>query len=133
MIDLISAEIKASEDKLEMMTVPGVGASTAVRFLAALDEVSRFPNAHRVEAHLGLAPGENSSLLLTSTGGIVPSTRLPCSGRPLHTRNAPRGERTYERRRRITAAETVTQSARVAGDLHRIVLQGRRRHATNPI
>lgn len=72
LIDVVSAEIKASEDKLEkmasgdpvcarLMTVPGVGPSTAVRFLAALDDVTRFPNAHRAEAYLGLAPGENSS------------------------------------------------------------------------
>lgn len=72
LIEGISAEIKRSENKLEslarqdpvcarLMTVPGVGASTAVRFLAALDQVDRFPNAHRVEAYLGLAPGENSS------------------------------------------------------------------------
>ena len=72
LIDLTSAEIKESEKKLatlasqdsvcaRLMTVPGIGASTAVRFLAALDDVTRFPNAHRVEAYLGLAPGENSS------------------------------------------------------------------------
>jgi len=72
LIEILSEQIRASEARLEemagtdpvcarLMTVPGVGASTAVRFLAALDEVTRFPNAHRVEAYLGLAPGENSS------------------------------------------------------------------------
>jgi transposase len=44
-----------------LMTVPGVGPVTAVRFVAALDEVSRFPNAHALQSYLGLTPGENSS------------------------------------------------------------------------
>jgi transposase len=44
-----------------LMTAPGVGPTTAVRFAAAVDDVKRFPTAHRVEAYLGLTPGENSS------------------------------------------------------------------------
>lgn len=44
-----------------LMTVPGVGPLTAVRFVAALDEVGRFENAHQVESYLGLVPGESSS------------------------------------------------------------------------
>lgn len=44
-----------------LMTVPGVGPVTAVWFLAALDQVARFPSAHRVQSYLGLTPGENSS------------------------------------------------------------------------
>jgi len=44
-----------------LMTVPGVGPVTALRFLAALDEVARFRSAHRVQSYLGLTPGENSS------------------------------------------------------------------------
>ena len=44
-----------------LMTAPGVGPTTAVRFVAAVDDVKRFPTAHRVEAYLGLTPGENSS------------------------------------------------------------------------
>jgi len=44
-----------------LMTVPGVGPVTAVRFVAALDEAARFPNAHALESYLGLTPGENSS------------------------------------------------------------------------
>jgi transposase len=34
---------------------------TAVRFVAALDDVTRFRNAHAVQSYLGLTPGENSS------------------------------------------------------------------------
>lgn len=44
-----------------LMTAPGVGPTTAVRFAAAIDSVERFPNAHRLESYLGLTPGENSS------------------------------------------------------------------------
>jgi transposase len=44
-----------------LMSVPGVGPVTAIRFVAAIDDVSRFPGAHQVESYLGLVPGENSS------------------------------------------------------------------------
>ena len=44
-----------------LMTVPGVGPVTALRFVAALDEQQRFHNAHAVESYLGLVPGEYAS------------------------------------------------------------------------
>jgi len=44
-----------------LMTVPGVGPVTSVRFTATLDEVGRFANAHQLESYLGLVPGERSS------------------------------------------------------------------------
>jgi transposase len=44
-----------------LMTAPGVGPVTAVRFLAAIDRVDRFNSAHEVESYLGLTPGEDSS------------------------------------------------------------------------
>ena len=34
---------------------------TAVRFQAAIDNTTRFETAHKVEAYLGLVPGEHSS------------------------------------------------------------------------
>lgn len=72
MIDALTAEIDDADKELKklakadstcrrMMTVPGVGPVTAVRFVAALDEVDRFESAHKVQAYLGLTPGENSS------------------------------------------------------------------------
>lgn len=54
-----------------LMTVPGVGAITAVRFLAALDQVSRFRHAHAMQSYLGLTPGENSSSERKQTIGIT--------------------------------------------------------------
>ena len=41
--------------------MPGVGPITAVAFVAALDDVARFDNAHQVQAYLGLVPSEYSS------------------------------------------------------------------------
>ncbi len=58
-------ELKTVADKdsvcERLMTVPGVGPVTAVRFAAALDDVSRFDSASSVQSYLGLVPGENSS------------------------------------------------------------------------
>jgi transposase len=44
-----------------LMTVPGVGPVTAVRFIAALDDRTRFTGAHAVESYVGLVPGQDSS------------------------------------------------------------------------
>jgi transposase len=44
-----------------LMTVPGVGPVTAVRFVAAIDDPTRFSSAHRVQSYVGLTPGEQSS------------------------------------------------------------------------
>jgi transposase len=52
---------KAHPVCVRLMTVPGVGAITAVRFLAAIDDVSRFKSAHAVQSYIGLTPGERSS------------------------------------------------------------------------
>lgn len=46
---------------VRQMTVPGVGPITSLRFVAAIDQVERFPDAHRLQAYLGLTPGEDSS------------------------------------------------------------------------
>jgi transposase len=71
-IDLLSASIEAADDELaqlvkadetcpRLMTVPGVGPVTAMRFVATIDDVKRFKTAHDVQAYLGLVPGEHSS------------------------------------------------------------------------
>lgn len=72
LIDELTRQIRAADKELaeiatqhpicrRLMTVPGVGPVTAVRFLAAIDDVTRFRNAHAVQSYLGLTPGENSS------------------------------------------------------------------------
>jgi transposase len=71
-IRVVSKQIAESERRLRriaqddelcrrLMEVPGIGPSTALRFVAALDEVGRFASAHKVAAYLGLTPGESSS------------------------------------------------------------------------
>lgn len=44
-----------------LTTAPLVGPVTAVAFVATLDDVRRFTNAHQLEAYLGLTPSEKSS------------------------------------------------------------------------
>jgi hypothetical protein len=53
------------------MTVPGIGLVTAVRYVAALDQVGRFKTAHAVAAYLGLTPGERSSSERQQRTGIT--------------------------------------------------------------
>ena len=52
---------KADPTCRRLMTVPGVGPTIAIRFVAAIDEVGRFTSAHKVESYFGLVPGEDSS------------------------------------------------------------------------
>jgi transposase len=44
-----------------LMSVPGVGPITALRFIAAVDQIERFEDAHNLESYFGLTPGERSS------------------------------------------------------------------------
>jgi transposase len=46
---------------VRLMTVPGVGPVTSLRFVAAVDRLERFAGAHLLQAYLGLTPGEDSS------------------------------------------------------------------------
>jgi transposase len=71
-LDALKVQVTAADQQLrklagehpvcrKLMTVPGVGPVTAVRFVAAIDDVTRFRNAHAVQSYLGLVPGEHSS------------------------------------------------------------------------
>ncbi len=71
-LDELNRQIRAADCQLRtlakahpvcrlLMTVPGIGPVTAVRYVAALDQVGRFKTAHSVAAYLGLTPGEHSS------------------------------------------------------------------------
>lgn len=72
MLSVVVDEVKAADKQLKklagehpvcrrLMTVPGVGPLTALRFVAAIDEPHRFATAYRVQSYLGLTPGEHSS------------------------------------------------------------------------
>ena len=68
----VNAQLATLEQRTETMaqgdevverlrTAPGVGPLTALAFVATLDEVERFDNAHQVESYLGLVPREWSA------------------------------------------------------------------------
>jgi transposase len=68
----LDAEIAAADARLlalakdhpvvaQLRTMPGIGPVTAIAFVAALDDVTRFHSAHQVQAYLGLVPSEYSS------------------------------------------------------------------------
>lgn len=72
LIEAITTQIRVADSELEQIakthpicqtltTIPGVGPVTAIRFLAAIDDVTRFRNAHALQSYIGLTPGEHSS------------------------------------------------------------------------
>lgn len=71
-LELLNEQIRAADEELAqlvhshaaatlLMTIPGVGPVTATRFVAAIDDPSRFANATAVSSYLGLTAGERSS------------------------------------------------------------------------
>jgi transposase len=87
-IDSLNQQIALADKELEqltnedpvcqrLMSVPGVGPVTSLRFVAVIDDVSRFPNAHSVQAYLGLTPGENSSSERQRRTGITKAGSAP--------------------------------------------------------
>lgn len=71
-IEALNVQIGAADDELEqeaktdpvcvrLMSVPGVGPVTALRFVATIDRIERFATAHALQSYLGLVPGEHSS------------------------------------------------------------------------
>ena len=82
MIEELTGQIQDATQELEelankdeacrrLMTVPGVGPQTAVRFRAAIDDITRFANAHGLESYLGLTPGESSSSTKVHRTGLT--------------------------------------------------------------
>jgi len=72
LLTALNREICSADERIEQLgknnpivrrlrTAPGIGPVTALSFVAALDEVTRFPTAHQVGAYLGLVPSEYSS------------------------------------------------------------------------
>jgi transposase len=54
-----------------LMTIPGVGAVTSMRFVSAIDDPTRFKDAEHVCSYLGLTPGENTTGFKTRRTGIT--------------------------------------------------------------
>jgi transposase len=80
-IETLNEQIHAADAELvtiakgemyqRLMSAPGVGPVTAVRFAAAVDDVKRFPRAHALQSYLGLTPGERSSGAKVRRTGIT--------------------------------------------------------------
>ena len=62
---------KADPRVVLLQTAPMVGPQTAAALVALIDDVSRFPKAHKVEGYLGLIPSEWSSSERRIKGGIT--------------------------------------------------------------
>lgn len=60
-----------------LMSVPGIGPVTSMRFVSAIDDVTRFHNAHAVQGFLGLTPGEHSSSNKQQRLGITKAGPAP--------------------------------------------------------
>jgi transposase len=61
-LDGCLAQLAQSDDTVaRLCTAPSVGPVTAAAFASTIDDVSRFRNAHQLEAYLGLTPSEMSS------------------------------------------------------------------------
>lgn len=54
-----------------LASIPCVGVVTAAGVVAVVDDVTRFPSAHALEAYLGLVPSEDSSGERRRRGGIT--------------------------------------------------------------
>jgi transposase len=110
-----------------LQSVPGVGPLTALAFLAALDDVTRFPTAREVPAYLGLVPRERSSGEVVRRGGISKAGnaqvrwllveaawRVLRSPAPSHAALRAWGERVAQRRgRRIAVVAVARRLARI--------------------
>jgi transposase len=81
-IEALSVQIRQADEELEqeasgdtvcarLMTVPGIGPVTALRFAATVDRIDRFSGAHAIQSYLGLVPGEYSSGDRTRRLGIT--------------------------------------------------------------
>jgi len=120
----LTEKIRESEKRIDrlakdelcqrLMTVPGVGPSTAVRFVAAIDDITRFESAHKVESYLGLVPGESSSserqqrLSITKAGSASVRWVLGQAAWALQTRCRDPGARPLQ----LWAAEIVRRRGR---------------------
>jgi transposase len=71
-LEHLNAQIQAADRALHevahgdpvcrlLMTMPGVGPVTALSFVCAIDEVTRFEEASRLTSYLGLVPGERTT------------------------------------------------------------------------
>jgi transposase len=70
---LLENKASESEDVVRLMTIPGIGTITALCMLAVVEDISRFPDARKFGAYLGLTPREFSSGEKQRLGAITRS------------------------------------------------------------
>lgn len=136
----VNAEIDAAETRLaalaaadpvilRLATAPSVGLITAAGVVAVLDDITRFPSAHAIEAYLGLVPREDSSAerrwrgAITKAGNTRARWLLVEAGWRLLRSTAPEAAplRTWGQavaRRRTPRVAAVALARRLAGVLY---------------
>lgn len=67
---LILAQAREDAACQRLMTVPGVGAITAIAFIATIDDPGRFKHSKSVGAYLGLTPRRYQSGMMDVSGHI---------------------------------------------------------------
>jgi transposase len=60
-VDHIDQDSNLKEDKELLLSIPGIGDTTAAVFLAEVQDVSRFSQARQLDAYAGLTPGQRES------------------------------------------------------------------------
>jgi transposase len=81
-VEQLHATIEAAKKRIEqatsghpvcelLMTVPGVGPITAMRYASLVDQVGRFPTAHHLESYLGLTSGERTTGFVPRPTGLT--------------------------------------------------------------
>ena len=68
---ILREEAAALEDVVRLMTIPGVGRTTALVIFASVGEVGRFPNARKLCAYAGLVPTVHQSGQCARNGHIT--------------------------------------------------------------
>jgi transposase len=75
-LKLVSASIlgvaRGDADVHRMMTVPGIGAMTALAFKAAIDDPKRFTSSTKVGPYLGLTPRRERNGLAALARPMIP-------------------------------------------------------------
>lgn len=69
--DHINQHPDLREDRDLLVSIPGIGDTTAACFLAEVPDVSRFPQAKQLAAYAGLTPGERQSGSQQKPGKLV--------------------------------------------------------------
>lgn len=91
---MLLGEVRRDETCRRLMTIPGVGAITAITYVGTIDDPDRFQRSRDVGAHLGLTPGKYASgeidrtLPITKCGDVIMRSTLYQAALALLTRTS---------------------------------------------